>query len=127
MLRSIGIGMSRLARRTGGIACRKEGDTFLLYCPHQENYEPLFDRFMADLFVDEETADKVSLRFGICSEAQLEPEIEMRFSRAKAAADRAVSGSSKKYRIGFTPALGQGPDDAHASSAAEAAYEDGES
>lgn len=37
VLRSIGIGIKKLARKTGGIGCRKGGDTFLLYCPHRED------------------------------------------------------------------------------------------
>ncbi len=41
VLRSIGIGIRKLARKTGGIGCRKGGDTFLLYCPHREDYEQL--------------------------------------------------------------------------------------
>lgn len=87
VLRSIGISFSKLARKTGGIGCRKGGDTFLLYCPHQEDYEQLLKKFSEDLFVEKDTADKVNLRFGVYLNAQQEPDIEKRFACAKSAAD----------------------------------------
>ena len=87
VLRSIGISIRNLTRKTGGIGCRRD-DTFLLYCPHQEDYESLLEKFLADLFVEKETASMVSLRFGIFANAGQEPDIEERFARAKRAADR---------------------------------------
>ena len=44
VLRSIGVSIRKLARNTGGIGCRLGGDTFLLYCPHQDDYEQLHGR-----------------------------------------------------------------------------------
>ena len=38
VLSTIGVALRKLARQTGGISCRQGGDTFLLYCPHQEDY-----------------------------------------------------------------------------------------
>ena len=76
--------MNKLVRKTGGIGCRNEGDTFLLYCPHREDYGPLLKQFAADLFVDPETAGKVNLKYGVFANAQQEPDIEERFARAKA-------------------------------------------
>ena len=87
LLRSIGISMSKLVRKTGGIGCRKEGDTFLLYLPHQDDMEQLLRKFSDDLFVDEETAGKVTLRFGVYVNARQERDIEERFACAKSAAD----------------------------------------
>ena len=87
VLRSIGISMRKLARKTGGIGCRRNGDSFLLYCPHREDYEPLLKKFLAEVFVEKDTANKVSLRFGVFPNAGQEPDIEARFDRAAAAAD----------------------------------------
>lgn len=87
VLRAIGVALRKLARQTGGISCRQGGDTFLLYCPHQEDYASLLREFTADVFVEEETADKVSLRFGVFANAQREPDTEERFARAFAAAE----------------------------------------
>lgn len=87
VLRSIGISMKKLARKTGGIVCRKGGDTFLLYCPHREDYEQLLTKFLAELFVEKDTANKVSLRFGVFANAGQEADAEERFDCAILAAD----------------------------------------
>ena len=88
VLRSIGVSMRNLARKTGGISCREAGDTFLLYCPHQDDYEQLFREFLSDVFEDKEIAEKVNIRFGVFTDARETAEIEERFDRAKIAADR---------------------------------------
>lgn len=87
VLRSIGISIRKLARKTGGIGCRYSSNTFLLYCPHQDDYEQLLRDFMTDVFAEKETADKVSLRFGVYVDAQQEADVEERFVRAITAAD----------------------------------------
>jgi diguanylate cyclase (GGDEF)-like protein len=88
VLSTIGVALRKLARQTGGISCRQGGDTFLLYCPHQEDYASLLRQFTADVFAEEKTADKVKLRFGIFANAKREPDAEERFARASAAAER---------------------------------------
>ena len=88
VLSAIGAALRKLARQTGGIGCRQGGDTFLLYCPHQEDYASLLRQFTADVFTEEETADKVRLRFGVFANAKREPDAEERFARASAAAER---------------------------------------
>lgn len=90
VLRSIGINMRKLARKTGGIGCRQGGDTFLLYCPHQDDCEQLIRKFTAGVFLEKETADKVRLRFGVFENAGREPDIERRFACARLAADGAA-------------------------------------
>ena len=87
VLRSIGIGIRKLARKTGGIGCRKEGDTFLLYCPHREDYEQLIGKFTSDLYVEKDTAEKVTLRFGVFANAEQETDVEQRFVYAGIAAE----------------------------------------
>lgn len=64
-----------------------------MYCPHQDSYEQLLGELSSQVFVNKETADRVSLRFGVFSNAQQEPDIEERFVRARIAADRARNGS----------------------------------
>ena len=99
VLRSMGAGIRKLARKTGGIGCIHEGGSFLLYCPHQDDYGELLKEFMAELPAGTETADKVSLSFGIYTDAQMEPDIEERFVRARTAADRVKEDPQKT--IGF--------------------------
>ena len=89
----------QLMRRTGGIGCREGGGTFLWYCPHQDNYEELLKRFLADLFIEKDTAEKVSLRFGIFANAEREPNIEERFMCAKIAADTVEDGSQQLFGL----------------------------
>ena len=93
VLRSIGMSIRKLARRTGGIGCRQVGDTFLLYCPHRDDYERLISDFLAEVFAEKETAEKVSLRFGVYAGAQQEANIEERFARAVTAANSVKRGS----------------------------------
>ena len=97
VLRTIGSNIRKLARRTGGIGCRQDGDTFLLYCPHQEDYEKLLKEFLSDVCADPQIAERVSLRFGVFSDARQETEIEERFVRAKIAADRTKDNSRQIY------------------------------
>ena len=97
VLRTIGSNIRKLARRTGGIGCRQDGDTFLLYCPHQEDYEELLKEFLSDVCADPQIAERVSLRFGVFSDARQETEIEERFVRAKIAADRTKDNSRQIY------------------------------
>lgn len=99
LLRNIGIGLSKLARKTGGLGCRKEGDVFLLYCRHQEDYDQLLKKFTEELFLEEKTADKVTLRFGIYENANREPDVETRFIRAGKAADEVNGDPVKIYRL----------------------------
>ena len=95
VLRSIGTSIRQLARKMGGIGCRKGDDTFLMYCPHQDGYEDLLQRFLDNLFVDEEMASKVRLKFGVFPNASQEPDIEERFACAKVAADSMEDDSSR--------------------------------
>ncbi len=37
VLRTVGDSIRKLARETGGISCRQDDDTFLLYCPHRDD------------------------------------------------------------------------------------------
>ncbi len=87
VLRCVGVGIRRLARKTGGIACREGGDTFLLYCPHRQDYEQLIRALDADLQGERKLAGRTGLKFGVLNEAQEEPDVEERFVRAKEAAD----------------------------------------
>ena len=88
ILRSIGVGIRKLARRTGGIGCREEGDVFLMYCPHQDNYKELLQEFLSEVMTEKEMNGKAVLRFGLFTDAQREHDIEERFIRARTEADR---------------------------------------
>ena len=97
VLHSIGADLKKLARQIGGISCREEDDTFLLYCPHQDDYEQLMNEFLSDVFSGKEIADKVSIRFGIFTDARQVERIEYRFERAKTAADRVKNDPERNF------------------------------
>ena len=97
VLRSIGTGMRKIAREIGGISCREEDDIFLLYCPHQDDYEQLINEFLSDVFSGKEIADKVSIRFGIFTDARQVESIEYRFECAKTAADRVKNDPERNF------------------------------
>ncbi len=99
VLRSIGHSIRRIARKTGGIGCRQGSDTFLLYCPHQDQYDQLLQKFLSDVFVEKETASKVSLRFGIFEYAEREQEVEERIACARKAADSMRNDQQVLYRF----------------------------
>ena len=99
VLRSIGHSIRRLARKTGGIGCRQGGDTFLLYCPHQDDYDQLLQKFLSDVFVEKETAEKVRLRFGVFEHAEREKSIEARLACALSAADSIKNDPQKLYGV----------------------------
>ena len=88
VLRRIGICMRKLARKTGGVSCRESGDTFLLYCQHQDEYGKLLSEFVSELSSDEKIADNIRIRFGVFTDAAQEKDMEERFERARIAASR---------------------------------------
>ena len=101
VLRSIGIEIKKLARKTGGIGCRQRGDTFLLYCPHRDDYEQLIEKFTSGLYFEKDAVGKVTMRFGVFPNAAQEPEIEQRFVCAGIAADNAAN--DPKTICGYYP------------------------
>jgi diguanylate cyclase (GGDEF)-like protein len=101
VLRSIGIEIKKLARKTGGIGCRQRGDVFLVYCPHRDDYEQLIEKLSAELYFEKDAVGKVELRFGVFPNAAQEPEIEKRFVLAGIAADIAANDPGKS--LGTVP------------------------
>ena len=81
-----------LVEEKGGIACRSEADTFLIYCPHRSDYGEIMNRLAVGLNGEEANEHRVRLRMGVYSEVDKTLDIERRFDRAKLAAD-AVRGS----------------------------------
>ena len=79
---------------TDGILCRREDDTFLIYCPHRENYRDLLDRVCVQMDRDYQ----VRARIGVYSNADHSIVVERRFDRAKQAADTVKNSFS--YAIG---------------------------
>jgi len=87
LLQRIGERVRTLSRKLGGVGSRQGADTFLIYCPHQENYSELLNQLSEDLTEDKDFTGKVQLRLGVYSEVDKNLEIRQRFDKAKLAAD----------------------------------------
>ena len=97
VLKKIAATLKDLIKDSDGIVCRRGGDTFLIYCPHRDDYQAFLDDVSAS--IDEEGNNRIRLRMGVYTDVDKDIEMERRFDRAKMAAD-SVKGSFSKT-IGF--------------------------
>ena len=95
VLSRIGERIRAIAREVGGVGCRRSGDTFLIYCPHREDYETLLAQASEGLGGDDASAGRVRLRMGVYAGVDKTLEIERRFDYAKLAANT-VKNSFRK-------------------------------
>ncbi len=87
VLKRIAEKVREIVRNSGGIVCRRENDTFLVYCPHREDYESILEKSSIGLAGDDKASNRVRLRIGIYSHVDKTIDMERRFDRAKVAAD----------------------------------------
>lgn len=87
LLRRIGERVRESVGEAGGIVCRRGADTFLVYCPHRQDYEAILDHAAITLSGEDGTDNRVRLRMGVYANVDKTIEIERRFDRAKMAAD----------------------------------------
>ncbi len=99
VLARIGKRVRQISREIGGVCCRRTADTFLIYCPHQEDYESILDKASEDLVDEEVSKNRVRLRMGVYSQADKSLQIERRFDYAKMAANTVKSGYRKAIGI----------------------------
>ncbi len=86
----IGRAIVALVGASGGIACRRSADMFLVYCPHLTDYQVFLDAIVTAACGDDK--GRIRIRLGVCAEAEKTVEMQTRFDRAKIAADT-VRGS----------------------------------
>ena len=99
VLRRVGESVRNVVRESGGIVCRRSGDTFMVYCPHREDYRDILENASVSFTEDASSDNRVRLRMGVYSRVDKVLDIERRFDRAKSASDT-VRGSFAKT-IGF--------------------------
>ena len=87
VLQRIGHSVQQVSEAIGGIACRYEADTFLIYCPHQKDHEALLDQTVKGILTGKKDNSRLRLRMGVYSDADKSLEISRRFDRAKTASD----------------------------------------
>ena len=105
VLGRIGQKLRSIVQGSGGIVCRREADTFLIYCPHREDHQELLESASAGLTGSDEGDNRIRLRMGIYSDVDKSLDIERRFDRAKNAAD--------SVRSSFTRVIGYYDRDLH--------------
>ena len=70
-----------------GLVCRREADTFLVYCRHRTDYNAVLDAVSTELTRKLNLDRRIRLRMGVYPEADKDLDIQLRFDRAKLAAD----------------------------------------
>ena len=95
VLRRIGQRVREMVSDTGGIVCRREADTFMVYCPHGKDYKAILENASIGLAGDDSANNRVRLRMGVYAKADKTLEIERRFDRAKMAADTVRNSFNK--------------------------------
>ncbi|MBR4149915.1 MAG: EAL domain-containing protein, partial [Firmicutes bacterium] len=86
LLKKLGSTLLSIFREDGGIVCRREADTFLIYCPHRSDYQIIIEKASAAL-ESEDSSGNLRLRMGVYSSSDKSVDIEHRFDRAKSASD----------------------------------------
>ena len=87
LLHRIGEALRKQVSERGGIVCRREADTFLVYCPHLTNQRELLECASVVLERDDGMNVRVRLRMGVYPDVDKSIDIQRRFDRAKMAAD----------------------------------------
>ncbi len=87
ILRIIGENLHDAIQVLDGIVCRKEADTFMIYCPHGTDYDQLLKTASEGLYDDGKPSNRVRLRMGIYMNVDKSIDMSRRFDRAKLAAD----------------------------------------
>ena len=99
VLARIGARIRQISREVGGVGCRRGADTFLIYCPHREDYEAILDKASDGLTGEDVSENRVRLRIGVYANVDKTLEIERRFDYAKTAANTVKSSYLKSVGI----------------------------
>ena len=89
----VGTRIKRYIEGEGGIICRRDGDVFMIYCPHREDYE--------DILKDacEGMDSRIRLRMGVYPNVDKSLDVERRFDRAKLASDTVRNTFTKSVAV----------------------------
>lgn len=101
LLREIGQKALEYVEEAGGITCRSEADTFLIYCPSRENYSSLLEKVSVPMpgSGNGQGENRVRIRMGVYAGVDKELDVERRFDRAKIAADTVKGNFAKAIGI----------------------------
>lgn len=99
VLRRIGEKLREMVRDAGGIVCRREADTFLVYCPHRDDYKAILENASIGIEGEEASSNRIRLRMGVYAYVDKSIEIERRFDRAKMASDTIRSNYQRSIAL----------------------------
>lgn len=99
VLRRIGEKVRETVQNDSGIVCRREADTFLVYCPHRQDYSTILESASFMLGTKGKDETRVRLRMGVYSEVDKTIDIERRFDRAKLEADTVKNSFARAIGI----------------------------
>lgn len=95
VLSRIGKRVRQISREVGGVGCRRGADTFLIYCPHRDDYASILATASEGLVDEGVSESRVRLRMGVYRQVDKSLQIERRFDYAKTASNT-VKGSYHK-------------------------------
>ncbi|MBP3899179.1 MAG: EAL domain-containing protein [Mogibacterium sp.] len=99
VLKRIGELVRNMVMGDGGIVCRREADTFMIYCPHRSDYSDILEAANSGLAGDEKAGSMVRFRMGVYANADKAVDVERRFDRAKMAADAVRNNLTRNISI----------------------------
>ena len=97
VLRRAGIAVKAYVRRNGGIACRREADAFLIYCPHMADCSALAEEVATA--AGGGVKGRIRVRLGVYAGVDKSIGMELRFDRAKSAADTIRSSYNMTFAV----------------------------
>lgn len=99
VLARIGKNAQKVAADLDGMACRSQGDTFLIYGKHSNDYTGILQTLSAGISGERNEDRVIRLRMGVYSDVDKSLDIERRFDRAKLAADTVRSTFTQAVAI----------------------------
>ncbi len=93
VLRRVGQKIQQSVAGDGGIVCRRDGDAFLIYCPHRGSYGDILEEATTGM------DSRVRLRMGVYPSVDKTLDIERRFDRAKLASDTVRDSFTKNVAL----------------------------
>ena len=99
VLKKIGDRVRDTVKDAGGIVCRREADTFLIYCPHRADYADILENASIVIQNSGRKETRIRMRMGVYSDVDKSIDIERRFDRAKLAADTVKNSFTKAIGI----------------------------
>lgn len=88
VLKNVASKLKEIVRRISGIVCRKEEDTFMIYCKHQKDYSFILEQL-------KKADSSIIYRIGIYENVDKNIDVSIRFDRAKLASDKIRTSISK--------------------------------